>query len=159
MKTRLCWTLALVALAGVALAQSAKKESPAPGSDREKLIGAWHLVSLGEPGPDGKVNSLAGLKGTLIYTRDGHMSVQLMYPRSANAQPNEYVRDGYEASFGSYNLDEASHLLTHHVQGSITRDLLVGKDLPRVYSITADGHLIIKPAQADEHWSVVWEHY
>jgi hypothetical protein len=35
----------------------------------------------------------------LIYTRDGHVSVQLMYPKSANAQSNEYVQDGYEASY------------------------------------------------------------
>ena len=49
--------------------------------------------------------------------------------------------------------------LTHHVQGSITRDLLVGKDLPRVYKLTEDGHLIIRSARPDEHWSVTWEHY
>ena len=98
-------------------------------------------------------------RGMLIYTRDGHMSVQLMYPKSANAQSNEYVQDGYEASFGSYDVNEATHTLTHHVQGSITRDLLVGKDLPRIYQLTADGHLIIHSARADEHWSVTWEHY
>ena len=49
--------------------------------------------------------------------------------------------------------------VTHHVPGSITRDLLVGKDLPRVYEFTGDGHLIIKSARPDEHWSVMWEHY
>ena len=83
-------------------------------------------------------------KGMLIYTRDGHMSVQLMYPKSAKAPDNEYVQDGYEASFGSYDVDEATHTLTHHVQGSNTRDLLVGKDLPRIYQFTEDGHLIIR---------------
>jgi len=41
----------------------------------------------------------------------------------------------------------------------VTRDLLVGKDLPRVYQFTADGHLIIKSARPDEHWSVTWKHY
>jgi hypothetical protein len=46
------------------------------------------------------------------------------------------VKDGYEASFGSYDGDEGMHTVTHHVQGSITRDLLVGKDLPRVYEFT-----------------------
>ncbi len=95
----------------------------------------------------------------LIYTRDGRMSVQLMYPKSANNQSNQYVLDGYEASFGSYDVDEAKHMLTHHVQGSITGDLLVGKDLPRVYQFTADGKLIIRSARPDEHWSVTWEHY
>jgi len=82
-----------------------------------------------------------------------------MYPESANAQSNEYVQDGYEASFGSYDVDEATHTMAHHVQGSVTRNLLVGKDLPRVYQFTGDGHLIIRSARADEHWSVTWEHY
>ncbi len=144
----------VVAIAGFAQAQSAKQIG-----DREKLIGAWHLVRIDAPGPDGKPTPIPQPIGMLIYTRDGHMSVQLMYPKSANAQSNEYVQDGYEASFGSYDVDEATHVITHHVQGSITRDLLVGKDLPRLYQITADGHLIIKSARPDEHWSVTWEHY
>ena len=98
-------------------------------------------------------------EGMLIYTRDGHMSVQLMYPKSANSPDNEYVMGGYEASFGSYDVNEPKHLVTHHVKGSITRDLLVGRDLPRVYQLTGDRHLIIRSADPREHWSVTWEHY
>src|SRR5271170_3677852 len=159
MKAKLCCTLAaVVALAVVSQEPSAAKKSAPPASDREKLVGAWHLASLGKPGADGEVNSLAGLKGTLIYTRDGHMSVQLMYPESAAALSNDYVLNGYEASFGSYDIDEAKHTVTHHVQGSITRGL-VGKDLPHVYQFTDDRHLIITSARPDEHWSVTWEHY
>ncbi len=145
----------VVAVAGFAQAQSTTKQ----GGDHEKLIGAWHLAHIDVPGPDGKPVAMAQPTGMLLYTRDGHMSVQLMYPKAANAPSNEYVLDGYEASFGSYDVDEATHTLTHHVQGSITRDLLVGKDLPRVYQLTADDHLIIKSARPDEHWSVTWEHY
>jgi Lipocalin-like domain len=141
-----------------ALAQSGVKGDSPMRSDRERLIGAWHLVSLGEPGPDGRLSASAGLKGTLVYTLDGHMSVQLMYPDAAANLSNEYALNGYEASFGSYDLDEAKHLVTHHVQGSITHGL-VGKDLPRVYELTADGHLIIKSANPAEHWRVIWEHY
>jgi len=62
--------------------------------------------------------------------------VQLMYPRSAKDLSNDYFQNGYEASFGSYDVDEAKHMLTHHVQGSNTGGLLVGKDLPRVYQYT-----------------------
>jgi lipocalin-like protein len=145
----------VVAVAVLAPAQSANK----PAGDREMLIGAWHLARIEAPGPDEKASNVTQPKGMLIYTRDGHMSVQLMYPRSANAPNNEYVQDGYEASFGSYDVDEATHTLTHHVQGSNTRDLLVGKDLPRVYTLTEDGRLIIRSTRPDEHWSVTWEHY
>jgi hypothetical protein len=153
----------IVAIAAMALstfmcAQSSKKISGDTGA-KEKLIGGWHLVHIDAPGPDGKSVPIPQPKGLLIYTRDGHMSVQLMYPESANTLSNEYVLNGYEASFGSFDVDETAHTVTHHVQGSNTRTLLVGKDLPRKFEFTVDGHLVIRSAQADEHWSVTWEHY
>ena len=97
--------------------------------------------------------------GMLTYTRDGHVSVQLMYPASESAISNEYVLNGYEASFGSYEVNEAKHMLTHHIEGANTRDLLVGKSLPRLYEFDAEGNLVIKSARSDEHWSVTWKHY
>ena len=126
-------------------------------SDREKLIGAWRLASMA--GRDGKPVTTGLPQGMIIYTRDGHVSVQLMYPESAKNLSDEYVQNGYEASFGSYDVNDATHTVTHHVQGSITRDLLVGKDLPRIYQFDQRGHLIIKSARTDERWSVNWEHY
>ena len=74
-------------------AQSARKISGDTGA-REKLIGAWHLVRIDVPGHDGKSVPIPRPKGLLIYTRDGHMSVQLMYPESANTLSNEYVLNG-----------------------------------------------------------------
>ena len=109
--------------------QSAKTQGAGHVSDRERLIGAWHLAHIDSPGQDGKPTDVPQPQGMLIYTRDGHISVQLMYPKSAKALSNEYVQNGYEASFGSYDVDEVTHTLTHHVEGSNTRDLLVGKDL------------------------------
>jgi hypothetical protein len=141
-----------------AYAQSAKKPSSSGGA-MEKLIGTWHLVHIDAPGPDGRSMPILQPKGMLIYMRDGHMSVQLMYPESAKTLSNEYVLNGYEASFGSFDVDEAARTVTHHVQGSNTRDLLVGKDLSRKFEFTADGHLIIRSVRPDEHWSVTWERY
>jgi hypothetical protein len=126
-------------------------------SDKERIIGAWRLVSI--VGPDGKRVTTDVPVGMLIYTRDGHVSVQLMYPASEKAMSNEYVENGYEASFGSYEINSAAHTVTHHVQGANTRERLVGKDLPRVYAFDGKGRLIIRPARAEEHWFVTWEHY
>jgi hypothetical protein len=151
MVLRSCVVAAVMAATGLAEAQTAMAGDH--DRDRERLIGAWHLVRIEAPGVDGS------LQGMLIYTRDGHMSVQLMYPKSAHALSNEYVQNGYEASFGSYTVDEATHTVTHHVQGSVTRELLVGKDLPRVYQFTGDGKLIIRSARPEEHWSVIWQRY
>ena len=150
--------IVVLAIAGIVHVQSAKTQEARHVSDKERLIGAWHLEHIDSPEP-GAPTDIPQPKGMLIYTRDGHMSVQLMYPKSANNQSNQYVLDGYEASFGSYDVDEARHTLTHHVQGSITGDLLVGRDLPRLYQFTADGKLIIRSPWLDEHWSVMWEHY
>lgn len=143
--------LLLLTLAGLGSSQTHP-------SDREKLIGAWQPVSITAPGADGKL-SVSHPAGMLTYTRDGHVSVQLMYPASESAISNEYVINGYEASFGRYDIDEAKHLVTHHIQGANTRGLLVGKDLPRVYEFDAEGNLIIRSARADERWSVTWKHY
>lgn len=158
MRARACWMVAaLLVLSGVSLAQSAGSKDLVPGSDKEKLIGAWHLVSMEEPGADGKLTHVTDRTGMLIYTRDGHMSVQLMYPESESTVSNDYVRNGYEASFGSYDVNENTHTVTHHVQGSITHGL-VDKDLPRVYQLSGN-RLIIRSANPGEHWSVTWEHY
>lgn len=158
MKTPRYWALILaLALCALSHAQSAPKNDVGPGPAREKLIGAWRLVSMEEPGPDGKLNRVTGRSGMLIYTRDGHMSVQLMFPESEAGVSDDYVLNGYEASFGSYDVSESAHTVTHHVQGSITRRL-VGKDLPRTFRFSG-GYLIIQPTRPDEHWSVTWQHY
>jgi hypothetical protein len=143
----------IAAMAFVLSAQSQTK------SAKEQLIGAWHLERINASGPDGQPMPGPQPKGMLIYTRDGHMSVQLMYPETADPVSNEYVLKGYEASFGSYDVNETAHTVTHHVQGSITRDLLVGKDLPRKFEFTPEGRLIIRPTRPDEHWFVTWAHY
>src|SRR5262249_55981395 len=99
------WMLAVAALAGVLLAQSTEGKDRSMGSSserraknssaRQKLVGAWRLVALVEPAADGKLNRVTDRKGILIYTHDGHMSVQLMFPQSESAVSNDYVKDGY----------------------------------------------------------------
>jgi hypothetical protein len=145
---------ALLGIALVLVAACGFCQAPST-SDQEKLIGAWQLTSI--VGPDGKQVESGIPLGMLIYTRGGHMSVQLMYPKSESSLSNEYVENGYEASFGTYDLNPTTHTLTHHVQGANTGDKLVGKDLPRLYQFDSTGRLIIKSARPDERWSVTWQ--
>jgi hypothetical protein len=153
----LWWSLAALAALCVALLLHSEQNKGSASSEKEKLVGAWRLAWMEEPGTDGKVKRITDRKGSLIYTRDGHMSVQVVYPKSESAVSNDYVKNGYEASFGSYDVNEDTHTVTHHVQGSIAQGI-VGKDLPRVYQFS-EGRLIIKSSRSDEHWSVAWEHY
>ena len=122
------------------------------------LVGAWRLVRLDEPGPGGAIRPVTDAKGSLIYTSDGHVSVQVMYASTTDAHsdaPVQYARNGYEASFGRYTVDAASRTVTHRYDGSLVRSLL-GQELPRRYEL-AGNRLVIRSTRADERWSVTWE--
>jgi hypothetical protein len=126
---------------------------------QDRFIGAWRLVELEEPEADGKIQK-ADCAGMLVYTGDGHMSVQVMYRNlQAGGQggPVQYAQGGYEASFGTYTLDEGKHTFTFHVEGAMVRSL-IGKDLPRLYEFSTN-RLIVKSSNPDEHWRVTWERY
>lgn len=125
----------------------------------DRLAGAWRLAWLEQPGADGKLRRI-DCCGMLVYTRDGHMSVQVM-EREPQAQtsagPEQYSQGGYEASYGRYDVDERAHTFTFHVEGALVRTL-IGKDLPRAYEFSGS-QLIVKSTRPDEHWRVAWERY
>ena len=149
----------MLTLSGASSPQSAQRSDA--GSVKEKLIGAWRLAWEDEQGANGKMNHIVDHQGTIVYTRDGHMSVQIMLPNTDNARdvrnPVKYDQGGYEAYYGTYEVNEQAHTVTHHVQGSLVR-ALVGKDLTRVYRFS-DGQLILKSSRPDEHWTIAWERY
>ena len=70
------------------------------------VIGSWHLVRIESPGSDGTPPDAAQPTGLLIYRRDGHAAVQSMYPQTSVS--NEFFHDGYEATFGTYDLAKES---------------------------------------------------
>ena len=126
-------------------------------NDRERFVGAWRLAWMEEPGPDGRMIRRTDRKGSLLYTRDGRMAVQIQFPESQSSISNDYVLNGYEASFASYEVDEAAKTTTRHVEGSITRRL-VGQSLTRAYRFE-DGRLVMRSVRPEERWSVTWERY
>jgi hypothetical protein len=85
--------------------------------------------------------------GLLIYDRAGNVAAQLMRPsrpsRSGTAaEPtrsstsNSGSVDGYDAYFGTYTLDVASHSVTHHLAGALLPGD-VGKSLTRQFEVSA----------------------
>ena len=83
-------------------------------SIHDRFVGAWRLDSLEQEGAEGKVHK-SDSAGMLVFTRDGHMSVQVM-ERNPQAQtptgPEQYSQGGYEASFGTYR-DRRKHSHFH----------------------------------------------
>ncbi len=134
----------------------------AEGSVRQQLIGAWQLVS-NEEMVNGKLTK-QDQTGILTYTSDGHMSVQIMDKlsdknpsASRDGGPVKYSANGYESYFGTYDVNEAAHSVTHHVQGALVRSL-IGTDLTRIYTFSGK-QLVLISSRPDESWRIVWEHY
>ena len=67
----------------------------------------------------------------------------------------QYAQDGYEASFGGYEIDERAHTFIFHVEGAMVRSL-IGKSLPREFEFSGK-QLIVKSSNPNEHWRVAWE--
>lgn len=146
---------ATILLAGLGVVSS----SAQPGAtDRDRLLGAWRLVELDQPGPGGKLMQV-DCSGQFVFTRDGHLSVQVMdrEPAQSAAGANQYAQNGYEATYGSYVVDEPAHTFTFHVEGALVRTL-VGKDLPRRYELTGN-RLIVTSTRPEEHWRAIWNRY
>jgi hypothetical protein len=130
------------------------------GQDRgANLTGAWRLAWLEQPGADGTPHRV-DCSGLLIFTDEGHMSVQVMERNRAPPAPGgpeQYSQGGYEASWGTYKIDKGARTFTFHVEGALVRTL-IGKDLPRACELSGI-QLIVKSTRPDEHWRVAWERY
>lgn len=158
MNQLLCLGMVTVLTCLAATTASGGQDRVANAVIRDKFVGAWRLLWLEEPDADGKVHK-ADCTGLLVYTRDGHMSVQVMYrtpPSENNSAPLQYAQGGYEASFGTYEVSDA-RTFTFHVEGALVR-ALVGKELKRIYELSGN-QLIVKSPDRNEHWRVAWEHY
>jgi len=157
MKNWLSGPATLLFLIAMALAQGSSSHADTLPA-RDRFVGAWRLAALEEPDSNGILHQ-ADCTGLLVYTRDGHMSVQVMYRNAqmgGQAGPVQYAQGGYEASFGRYEIKDA-HTFIFHVEGAMVRNL-IGKDLPRAYQFSTD-QLIITSANPNEHWRVTWQRY
>jgi hypothetical protein len=158
MRKRLSLGLVFLLMGITAATASGAQDGGGNDSFRDRFVGAWRLASLDQEGADGKTHT-SDSTGLLVFTRDGHMSVQVMDrnpPAQAATGPEQYSQGGYEASFGTYEINDA-HAFTYHVEGALVRTL-IGKDLPRAFEFSGK-QLIVKSTRPDEHWRVVWERY
>ena len=160
---RLRWIAVVsVAVASVCWTSGMTAQQLTQPRERRSVIGVWELVSLQDHRPNGEVLDWMGKKpsGTLIYSPDGHMSVQIMrdpHPMAAasmwssdgrdlqpSASANE-VRDaysGYYAYFGSWEIDERARTVTHHIRGSM-RAVEVGANYVRPFEFSGE-HLVLR---------------
>jgi hypothetical protein len=113
----------------------------ASGTLRDRLIGAWKLVDVVEQPADGSpVRRPHGDEpiGLILYTADGHMSVQIMdrghgelASRDWSAlAPTEYAEArGYFAYAGRFEVDEEHGTVTHLVSLSLFPGWIGGRQV------------------------------
>ena len=99
---------------------------------RDKLIGAWELVSYVErdsPGGPANYPHSEHAQGLIMYTPDGYMSAQIMTPgrpaydqpiaRGGTTEQAATAAMGYLAYSGPYSVDESTGVVDHHVTVSL----------------------------------------
>jgi hypothetical protein len=134
----------------------------------QSLIGTWELLSREDRTASGerRVDPLLGADpiALLIYDRSGHFAAQFM-KRDRSSAPeatpivsapnNTAARDGYDAYFGEYTVDDARGTVTQRLVGALsgqnvghvlTRGMTVDRDelVIRLDTATADGEPIVR---------------
>jgi hypothetical protein len=132
---------------------------------RERLIGAWTLLSYQEVPVDGS-EPFEPLgpepQGIIMYTPDGYMSAQLAKPHRPHftsgdwftGSTDDYVAEAstYIAYTGPFHVDEEAQTLTHSMFISLFPDW-TGQTQPRRVHLEGDElHLgTVSPIQSSGH--------
>ena len=104
-------------------------------SDAEKLLGTWRLVTIRNRG-EIRPERGADPKGFLTYHYSGWMHV-VIHPdrppveiRNGKATPEQALAAlwGYTSYFGTFSVDEAKKIVTHHRTGSVQPGWQAQKD-------------------------------
>ena len=115
----------------------------------EALPGTWQLLSRIDVAASGQRKAEPSLGddpvALLIYDRSGHFAAQFMRrDRSAvvadaasSGNNNSRARDGYDAYFGSYSVDDAAGTVTQQLHGALSREN-VGAVLTRAMQVDGD---------------------
>ena len=124
--------------------------TPTTSALRERLIGAWKLVSYVEMPVDGSAPFYPfgeTPQGIIMYTPDGYMSAQLCNSDRTpfasgdwfKGSPEEYEAEAssYIAYTGPFHVDEEQQALTHSMFISLFPNW-VGQTQPRVVKIEGD---------------------
>jgi Lipocalin-like domain len=169
MKCSLCTSVVAVVVASLLWTSGLTAGQATQPSERRNLIGVWELESLQDQRPGGEVLDWMGKNpsGMLVYSPDGRMTIQIMRdPRpvagvpmwssdghnllpSASASEIRDAYTGYYAYFGTWDLDERAHTVTHHVRASL-RSAEVGSDYVRPYELSAGQLRLRYPVSAPD---------
>jgi hypothetical protein len=149
--------------------------SPRASAERKKFIGMWKLVSgLSTDQVTGEVRYPWGKTpvGRLSYDEAGRVFAQLMKPgrrsvggmfdrgaaaaiADASADDMREMLTGFNAYFGTFEIDEPSRTVIHHLQSALIPSW-VGTDQRRKYEFSGRDQLIILNTASQADYRLVW---
>jgi hypothetical protein len=133
---------------------------------REKLLGAWSLVSWQSFSDDGSAQYPLGENavGQLIYDATGRVSAQLVRAGQdrfgsddwRKAEPDEMVAawPGYFGTFGTFTIDAGNTAVTQHIEAGWFPNL-AGTDQVRHYGFDGD-ELVLDADTAWDKVRIIW---
>jgi len=138
--------IATITALGIVLMTSATVGQPAK-SDKDRFVGTWTLVSLtsGEGanqtlpyGPNPKGTMMVDVNGRSIMVARSDLPKFASNNRmSGTPKENKAIVQGSIAYFGTYSIDEATHVLTVNIEGSTFPNFMGGTQT-RILSFDGD---------------------
>jgi hypothetical protein len=149
--------------------------SPTAAAERKKFIGTWRLISgVSTNEVTGAVGYPWGRSpvGRLCYDESGRMFAQLMNPgrrsvggvanrgaavaiATASADDMREMLTGFNAYFGTFDVDEPSRTVIHHLESALIPSW-VGSNQRRKYEFTGPDEFIMLNTASDAAYRLVW---
>ncbi len=124
---------------------------------KDRLLGTWRILAYRAERADGSGDEPMGpnLKGCIMYTHDGYMSVHLMRPSRTPYASGDVNRStpeeraaaaaSYFAYAGTYEVDDVAQTVIHHVLYSLAPNW-VGVDQKRLVILEGNRLELRSPA-------------
>jgi Lipocalin-like domain len=137
---------------------------PRTGPAKERLVGAWGLVSFVSFDANGASRPGAYDLGRIVYDVSGQMSAHLMHSSNrADASPaTDADRSAafrrYLGYYGPFTVDELTGIVIHHVLGS-SNPSWVGSNQVRYFNLSEDDNKLTLSVknQTRVTSTLVWE--
>jgi len=148
---RLLILLSFICMADISAAQS----------NMSDFVGTWFLQSIEAKSASGKWVPFEQLGsdpvGILTYDKAGNMAVQIVrqdrsIPDPENAVPA--IVNGYDAYFGTYEIDDEAKTITHHRVAHINADL---DDLSVIRYFQLEGDILTLLVAPDRKFRIKWK--
>jgi Lipocalin-like domain len=142
-----------VTIHAIKVSETPVKASATSSNEAQALVGTWRVVQFADLDKDGRWVYWFGEhpRGYFVYDATGHVHIQIMKVPTLKPFPEAKSDDGkpptaehalaaynsYFAYFGTYTVDAEKHVVTHHVEGSLSPDY-TDTEQPRPFKLEGD---------------------